>query len=199
MAHRLVIIDNNKKGFRADRKLGFIKAYRDFFGNEQGLHFMPYTQLDLQVLNDAGGVILSGSKRDIKLRIFKKEIAFILETQKPLLGVCFGHQLIAYAFGIEREECDKEHGTFPVTIEPGFDLHPPGQIQVELAHHQAILKSAALEVHFNVFATTKEAIVQAMQHKDRPIYGTQFHPETAIESARPYGMTILRNFFKLLR
>ena len=88
-----------------------------------------------------------------------------------------------------------EEGFYPVKTlqsDPLFD-HLPDPFIVRQSHYAEI---KTLPPDFDLIATNDHCRIQAMKHKTRPLYGTQFHPEYYID-AYPHGRTILENFFRM--
>jgi GMP synthase (glutamine-hydrolysing) len=137
----------------------------------------------------------------------------IRETRLPLLGLCGGHQLIGLAFGarpapmgpLAAGEADpwpglfpglrKEWGPCPVRIhadDPLFAGLPPVAV-VEQRHFWEL---KTLPAGFVGLAGSEACPIQAMRHRDRLLYGVQFHPER-YSSDHPDGRAIVANFFRL--
>lgn len=117
----------------------------------------------------------------------------------PLLGVCLGHQAICSAFG-GRITYARElmHGKqTPVRV----DLECPlfqGCQETELAarYHSLAAEPESMPPCLKVTAWSKEGEVMAVEHRDYPIFGVQFHPESILT---PQGKRILKNFIELER
>ena len=138
------------------------------------------------------GVILSGSP----LSVYDKD-AFRIDFGRllgrvPVLGICYGAQLMAYTLGGAVEPApSREYGrarlcevdaSSPLLrgIEPGA--------QVWMSHGDTI---TALPPHFEVIASTDDVRYAAFESKDQPVWGVQFHPEVFHSTC---GMQLLRNF-----
>ena len=140
-------------------------------------------------------------------------LATIRATNLPTFGFCGGHQLIAQAFGgkgakmrpLAPGEKDpnparytgwfKEWAFLPVKIvrrDPLFDGF--GDTVVVREYHAYEIKR--LPEEFDLLASTDACRVQAIKHKSRLLYGTQFHPEH-FDAEHPDGERMLRNFFRI--
>jgi GMP synthase (glutamine-hydrolysing) len=140
-------------------------------------------------------------------------VEVIRETDRPLLGVCGGHQLLGVVYGappapmgpLGPGEVDprpelapgmrKEWGPCPVRIVADDPLFAGvGQRAVVEQRHFWELKT--VPAGFVRLAGSDACPVQAIRHARRPLYGVQFHPERYTD-AHPAGRTILANFFRL--
>ena len=115
--------------------------------------------------------------------------------QVPILGVCLGHQSIAVAFGgkvIRAKEL--MHGkTSPITHE-GTDVFAelPSPYTVTRYHSLAVDRDSLPEC-LEVTAQTEDGEIIAIAHKELPVFGVQFHPESVLSE---YGHELLNNFLK---
>lgn len=138
------------------------------------------------------GVILSGSP----LSVYDKD-AFRVDFGRllgrvPVLGICYGAQLVAYTLGGAVEPApSREYGRARLcdvdAASPLLRGIEPGA-QVWMSHGDTI---TALPPHFEVIASTDDVRYAAFESKDRPVWGVQFHPEVFHSTC---GMQLLRNF-----
>lgn len=118
-----------------------------------------------------------------------------LGREIPILGVCLGHQAICEAYGATVSYARKlMHGKMSmVTIErecPIFrDL--PDQIEAARYHSLAVLPDTLPDT-LQVTAVAEDGEVMGVRHREAPVYGLQFHPESILT---PMGSAILKNFF----
>ncbi|MBI2445156.1 gamma-glutamyl-gamma-aminobutyrate hydrolase family protein [Candidatus Micrarchaeota archaeon] len=168
------------------------------------------------------GFVLSGSPHDVtdigkpQESWMKDQIRFILDSPKPVLGTCFGHQLLCHAFGatvdfIKPDTPRKNNMPARLVLEKPVALLPSvnvgGTFAAEESHNQEVMLESLPAVLENVAvpepawqkanAALKESEVQLVRHTSRPIWGTQFHPE-AFDGADVYvertGGALLRQF-----
>ncbi len=125
------------------------------------------------------------------------EAAKTLGKEIPVLGVCLGHQAICAAFGATVTYAKKlMHGK---QSEVRFDTECPlfrgcpGRAPVARYHSLAAEESTIPEM-LQVTARTADGEVMAVMHREYPIYGVQFHPESIMT---PDGKTMLENFIKI--
>ncbi len=114
----------------------------------------------------------------------------------PILGVCLGHQAICAAFGgVITYASRLMHGKQSVarlcTDTPLF-AGCPAETPVA-RYHSLALDPKTLPEELMITAETTDGEVMAVMHRERPIYGVQFHPESILT---PDGKTMLRNFLK---
>lgn len=138
------------------------------------------------------GFILSGGPASVYDHAAPRLPAYLLETGKPILGICYGMQLLAYELGGRvMPATHREYGPADLSVcdprDPLFhDL--PSTLRVWMSHGDQVL---ALPPGFRKLASTASAPIAAFGDEQRRIYGLQFHPEVVHTS---YGVQILRNF-----
>jgi GMP synthase-like glutamine amidotransferase len=145
-------------------------------------------------------IVLSGSQLMLSeagiLDQFYNEVELIKETEKPLLGICFGHQLMAMAFGEQVEMVDKEYKGYYMVRKLEDDEMFKGlgdRFLVTQSHKEQV---TSLPFDFVKLADSPNCPVEVMKHMILPKYGVQFHPER-YDDKHPAGLTILENFFEL--
>ena len=115
--------------------------------------------------------------------------------QLPILGVCLGHQSIGAAMGgrIVRAK-EQMHGKTSVitTDEQGVFAGLPRQFTVNRYHSLAIERASCPEV-LAVTAWTEDGEIMGVRHKELPIEGVQFHPESILTE---HGHAMLKNFLE---
>jgi GMP synthase (glutamine-hydrolysing) len=197
-----------------------------------------YGDVTRQRLQELGttAVVISGNAvgfEEYRDGAFTELMEIIRDAKWPILGLCGGHQLIAMAHGAPVAPMRR--------LRPGepdiTDLSAPGYLKewgfmpVEVVRPDAIFDGLGpspifLEVHFcevkelphgfRLLASTADCRIQVMRRVDRPVYGTQFHPEAFTEGpydrrsslvnlvypdghaqAQPDGRRLLSNFFRI--
>ncbi len=121
-------------------------------------------------------------------------VAAVLRTDRPLLGVCLGHQAIGHAFGADVVRTPPCHGRATDVHHAGAGLFRgmPSPLPCARYHSLAVDRST-LPQDVVVDAATDDGIVMALRHRTRPIHGFQFHPESFLT---PAGVDLLRNFLR---
>lgn len=120
-----------------------------------------------------------------------------LGSQIPILGVCLGHQAIFQAFGGTVSHAEQlMHGKQSkalLNINCTLFKNMPGIIQVA-RYHSLAGKKETLPPSLTITANTIDGEIMAVSHKEYPIYGVQFHPESILTQ---HGKTIIKNFLEV--
>ena len=114
----------------------------------------------------------------------------------PIFGVCLGHQAIGQAFGGEVVRAPiLMHGKLsPITHDgKGVFSELPSGFEATRYHSLTIEPDSVPEC-LDVTARTDDGVIMGLQHKELPIHGVQFHPESI---ASQHGHTLLRNFLNI--
>ncbi len=115
----------------------------------------------------------------------------VFEIGVPVLGICYGHQLMARALGGEVAATgEREYGGTRLLIEPGSRLLQdlPGTETVWMSHGDGVTRAPA---GFRVTARTEQIPIAAMEDPERRLYAVQFHPEV---SHTGHGQDVLKRF-----
>ena len=118
-----------------------------------------------------------------------------LAEKIPILGVCLGHQCIAHAFGgrIVRAERPMHGKTSEIRHDgEGVFAGLPNPFSA-MRYHSLVVDEAALPPEFIVTARTAEGEVMGLRHREWPLEGVQFHPESYRTAT---GVDLLRNFLR---
>jgi GMP synthase (glutamine-hydrolysing) len=152
------------------------------------------TPLDSLRAKNPAGVILSGGPRSVSDAGAPKCDSGLFELGLPVLGICYGMQLMTDALGGEvRRSGHREFGHALVTVSgngeaPRLFREVPAELRVWASHGDDV---AAVPPGFAVAATSATAPIAAMEAPERSLYALLFHPEVAHTD---HGLEILRNF-----
>jgi len=116
--------------------------------------------------------------------------------QKPILGVCLGHQSIGHYFGGQVVRAGRlMHGKISPILHRGTDVFRglPSQFRAT-RYHSLLVERASLPDCLEITAETAEGEIMGLRHKTLPVWGVQFHPESI---ATEHGMNLLQNFLSL--
>ena len=124
-----------------------------------------------------------------------KEIIRSLGPHRPILGVCLGHQCIGEVFGGRVERARRlMHGKTSAVYHYGDTLFMgvPSPFDATRYHSLIVTEPLPEELEITAFTTSNE--VMGVRHRDYPVYGVQFHPESVLTQ---YGKQILNNFLEI--
>lgn len=114
----------------------------------------------------------------------------------PILGVCLGHQCMAQAFGGKIIRAPKVmHGKTSAIYHDGLGVfhNLPNPFDAT-RYHSLIAEEKSLPSDFIISARTSDDVIMGIRHKDYPIEGVQFHPESILTKV---GHDLLKNFLKM--
>jgi len=124
------------------------------------------------------------------------EVIRRLGKTTPILGVCLGHQCIAEVYGGKVVRADRlMHGkTSPIRHEAsGVFAGLPNPFEAT-RYHSLIVEKASVPASLRITADTAEGEIMGLQHREFPVHGVQFHPESILSRE---GKDLLRNFLTL--
>lgn len=113
----------------------------------------------------------------------------------PLLGVCLGHQAIGQVFGgVVRRAGKLMHGKVSNIEHDGKGLYQGIEGPFRAArYHSLIVEKETLPNCLDITAQTEDGVIMGLRHKEHPIEGVQFHPESIITE---HGKLMLKNFLQ---
>jgi anthranilate synthase/aminodeoxychorismate synthase-like glutamine amidotransferase len=114
----------------------------------------------------------------------------------PLMGICLGHQAIGFAFGGDVVRASRiMHGKTSQVLNDGKTIFAglPNPF-VAGRYHSLIVKRETLPACLEISAETEEGEIMGLRHKEYPVEGIQFHPESVLT---PQGKRIIKNFLKI--
>jgi anthranilate synthase/aminodeoxychorismate synthase-like glutamine amidotransferase len=118
----------------------------------------------------------------------------------PILGVCLGHQAIGEAYGGEVVRAERVmHGKTSQVCHDGTGIFAglPSPMEV-MRYHSLIVERTSIPQSLEITAVSQDdpSEVHAVKHREHPVYGVQFHPESVMT---PQGKALLSNFLELSR
>ncbi|MCF8879105.1 aminodeoxychorismate/anthranilate synthase component II [Hyphobacterium sp. SN044] len=148
------------------------------------------------ISSGAAGIVISpGPGRPADAGICP-ELIKTIPADLPLLGVCLGHQGIGEAFGGKIVQAKSiMHGKTSAITHDGSGVFAglPSPFEVTRYHSLAV-DEASLSDEIVVNARAEDGEIMGLRHRERPIHGVQFHPESI---ASQYGHEVLANFLSL--
>ncbi len=149
---------------------------------------------DLVILTGSSALLSKPRTREL----FQPEMDLVRNAKFPVLGICYGHQIIGSAFDVPMRDLGQMlRGYEKVSVikkHPLFDGLPSDLVVAE-SHRQELTKVPDGFQHLAQSTTSK---IEAMVHRSRPIYSVQFHPERSNDE-HPHGRIILQNLVKQIR
>lgn len=152
---------------------------------------------EIRKINPKGIVISPGPKTPKEAGI-SVEVVKKLGEEFPILGICLGHQSIGEAFGgkvVRAKEIF--HGKTSQVLVKESDIFKGLEKEIKvMRYHSLIVEKESLPEELEIIAETKEdKVIMALKHKDKEIYGIQFHPESIFT---PDGKKIIENFIEVI-
>lgn len=116
----------------------------------------------------------------------------------PILGVCLGHQSVAYAYGAEIVRADRLlHGKTSEIHHDGKTIYKNIPDPFEATrYHSLLVNKKSLPDAFEITAWTDEGEIMGIRHKEHLIEGVQFHPESILTK---HGKSLLKNFITIAK
>lgn len=196
-----ILIINNYPSKNDLYKIDQIKEALLKFGKSDTAVWRYSEVNDQPLAEDIEAIILSGSNRHLSeakhLAEYRSEIAFVRKVNVPVLGICFGHQLVGVAFGSKLYSVSDYIKDFQEVriLQPNeiFSSWKEGDTVLVCQYHKDNLSE--LPESFVRLAESQFCKIEAMKHQTRPIYGIQAHIERAT-NANPDGFSVLENFIE---
>ncbi|SCA55047.1 aminodeoxychorismate synthase, subunit II [Candidatus Terasakiella magnetica] len=144
------------------------------------------------------GIILSPGPCDPDQAGICLELIEKAAGKLPIFGVCLGHQSIGQAFGgsVVRAPQPMHGKVSPIVhTNKGVFVDIPSPLDVT-RYHSLTIDPMSVPDCLEVTAETQDGVIMGVQHKEYPIHGVQFHPESI---ASEYGHKILENFLTLAK
>ena len=153
---------------------------------------------DAMALNPAGVMLSPGPCDPDQAGICLEMVALAADTRTPLIGVCLGHQSIGQAFGGKVVRCHEivhgKMGQMQHTGEGLFEGLPSPFAATR--YHSLVVDRKSLPESLKITAELQDGTIMGLQHRELPIHGVQFHPES-IRSE--HGHAMLGNFLKTMK
>ena len=118
-----------------------------------------------------------------------------LHERTPILGVCLGHQAIAHVFGGTIGAAPRlMHGKTSAIHHTGQGIFASFPSPFTATRYHSLIVEEPVPDGFEVTAFTAEGEIMAMQHRELPLHGVQFHPESILS---PHGRRLLESFLRI--
>jgi anthranilate synthase/phosphoribosyltransferase len=186
----IVVIDNyDSFTYNLVQYLGALGADPWVFRNDQ------VTLVELDRLKPSHIVISPGPGSPETDAGISNKVIRHFHGRVPILGVCLGHQCIAHTFGMKVARAPRlMHGKVSRIRHQGGPLFAGVPTLFEATRYHSLVAQEPLPPALQVLARTTAGEIMALQHREAPTYGVQFHPESILT---PHGMRMLKNFVSL--
>lgn len=176
--------------YQLDTVYGYIQARLESLHIRNTTHH--YTQTKTPDLNGIIGIIISGSRVETDIPDLPK---WCIKSRLPKLGICFGHEILAWEMGAGLEECNVEVGErggskLKIEKSPLFRGLDTKEEYIVDMNHKFEIKS--LPPGFTPICSTRMTEIAGYQNLKRGIFGVQFHPERS-----SIGDIIFKNFYEI--
>jgi len=143
----------------------------------------------------AEGIVISPGPCDPDRAGICLDLVKAASGKLPILGVCLGHQAIGQAFGGRIVRAKPVHGKVSQIRHTGAGVFAglPSPFPAT-RYHSLVVARDGLPDCFDITAESDDGLIMGLQHKDMPVHGVQFHPESI---ATEHGHDLLANFLKL--
>ncbi|MGP1438964.1 MAG: anthranilate synthase component II [Treponema sp.] len=142
------------------------------------------------------GIVISPGPGRPENASFSLEVLDAFQDKMPILGVCLGHQVICHYFGAKVQKGIRPmHGKISSIThnEQGLFESIKSPLNVTRYHSLCVAKKD-VSLALSLDAFSEDDVVMAISHKEKPIYGLQFHPEALLTE---HGHDMLQNFIKI--
>lgn len=155
---------------------------------------VPILDFKMSDLDGKIGVIISGAPLLIteqNIESYLSKLTWLKETNLPVLGICFGHQLIGIIHGSYGAKIREDRDWQTIEL---FEDHPlfdrfPNEFEMIEDHCETI----SIPAHFKLIGSSDACINEIMVHESKALFGVQFHPEVSGN----LGRLLIENFYKL--
>lgn len=150
---------------------------------------------NIRDLTNASHIIISPGAGKPNEAIESLEVIERYKESKPILGVCLGHQCIAFSFGGSVKKGNEPiHGkTSKVSFVPNVLFEGCKQGFEVMRYHSLCVDKLGEELEALAWSE-EDQVIMALKHKKLPIFGVQFHPESILSN---YGERIFQNFLRI--
>lgn len=155
-----------------------------------------FHDLTVEMAKDVIGIVFSGAPlliTEMDMTPYKKHVSWIKDVKVPVLGICFGHQLLGLlhgAFGAKMRE-DRDWQEIEIIEESPLFNRLPTCFEMMEDHCEHI----NVPPDFQLIAASDACVNEAMQHLKKPFFGVQFHPEVSGN----FGAILLENFYLICK
>jgi para-aminobenzoate synthetase len=146
---------------------------------------------------DADCTVLSpGPGHPARTQDFGVCTEILQRSEKPVLGICLGHQGIGVVFGAKVHRAPQPvHGQVSEISHDGKGVFLNIPQRIRAVRYHSLIVNAELSDELQKTAWTDEGLIMGVRHRERNIFGVQFHPESICSE---HGETIIANFLRVV-
>jgi anthranilate synthase/aminodeoxychorismate synthase-like glutamine amidotransferase len=168
-----------------------VSGHRPAVFRNNALTYREFLQLGADCV-----VISPGPGHPARPRDFGVCAQILEQSEKPIFGICLGHQGIGLAFGGKVDLSPyPAHGRLATISHNGMGLFEGIPPMIKVVRYHSLIVEAPLPEMLYRTAWTEDGLIMGLQHRDRNVFGVQFHPESICSEA---GDTLMHNFLKLV-
>lgn len=179
----LLVVDNGSVYTNS-----IIECLKEIRANYRHVLFDKITESDIE---DSHSIVLSGRRQNNSAMnaANSKLVRYCLAKKKPLLGICYGAEILAITLGgTIKKMAESRHGIHEIDVTQDNPLCK-GKVQAFESHSYKI---ATLDPSFIVLASSQACQFEIFRYGSENIFGTQFHPEMSDD-----GKNLLKNFVSI--
>jgi len=170
--------------------------YVELIRNFSNYQVVQENEFTPHLIKNSNALVLSGSPKMLSQGEYKEEFLEILKNiSLPVLGICYGHQLLAKTFGAQigrySKFIEKEEEIYILDKKDIF-CNLPDKIVAKESHQEYVIKNSLENTNLEVIAFSQTCEVEAIRHKERKVFGVQFH----LERSGDIGYKIMKNFYE---
>ena len=149
----------------------------------------------LEQIDEIDGIVVSPGPCTPNEAGISMDLVSAMAGKRPILGVCLGHQSIGAAFGANVVHAPKlMHGKTSMISHSGTGIYEglPNPF-VATRYHSLVVEEESIPEEFEITARSDDGVVMGLRHRELPVEGVQFHPESILT---PAGNDLLANFLR---
>lgn len=152
----------------------------DFIDEYMDVTLIKFNELETINPNDYLGIVFSGAPillSETDPAPYLNKTAWLKDYEKPFLGICFGHQILGLTYGasVTRQKEDRDWQTIEILQEDSLFDKFPQEFEMMEDHCETV----SIPPNFIHLGVSDACINEVMKHKEKPLYGVQFHPEVS--------------------
>lgn len=155
---------------------------------------VPFHSLNSDDLLDIKGIIISGAPlliTEIDMSPYLEKVNWLTTIDIPVLGICFGHQLIGLTYGAFGSRMKEERDWQIIEVFEECELFQ--KLPTELEMMEDHCESISIPSGFKLIASSDSCVNEVMKHNTKQIFGVQFHPEVSGN----HGRVLFQNFIEI--